>query len=390
MPDRLLRKNISPLQIAGYIAANLLGLIIVGLAIQLHADLRPASGGSDPLNGDNFIILTHNSGKGLFGNSPESFSEQEISAISARPWATDVAPLVPSRFDATIGVDFGGNGFSTDIFFEGIPQRILDLPSDSWTFSPENPEVAIILPRDYLALYNFGFAPTRGLPSLDEKTLRMIPLRVTLTGNGKAMTLPGRIAGFSSRITTIGAPESFVAWANREFGGTDENSPIRLAVNSPLVSRNQALKEIDELGLSVNGNDGQSERLGNFLNIAATIIIAVGALICILSLGILLLSLSLLIQKTRKTLADLIFIGYTPNALSRFYIKTVAIINAAILLLASAAIAIGASLWQPRLASAGFTPSSILPTIAILAAIVLAVTALNSLQIKRHISRIKS
>lgn len=71
--------------------------------------------------------------------------------------------------------------------------------------------------KDYLTLYNFGFATTRNMPQLSEGLIGTVPMTMTLSGNGLHETLPARIVGFSSRLNTIAVPQSFLDWANERY-----------------------------------------------------------------------------------------------------------------------------------------------------------------------------
>ena len=66
--------------------------------------------------------------------------------------------------------------------------------------------VPIILPRSYLAIYNFGFAQSQSLPKLSEGVVGMIELGIVLRGDGREERLKGRVIGFSSRLNTILVP----------------------------------------------------------------------------------------------------------------------------------------------------------------------------------------
>ena len=50
---------------------------------------------------------------------------------------------------------------STAMFFAIVPDAFVDVVSDKWTFIPGTATVPIILPRNYLNLYNYGFARSR-------------------------------------------------------------------------------------------------------------------------------------------------------------------------------------------------------------------------------------
>lgn len=73
------------------------------------------------------------------------------------------------------GISLAGIGMRTYLFFESVPDRFLDVRSDEWGFEEGSEFVPIILPRNYLNLYNFGFASTRGLPQVSEDLVRVLP-----------------------------------------------------------------------------------------------------------------------------------------------------------------------------------------------------------------------
>jgi hypothetical protein len=70
--------------------------------------------------------------------------------------------------------------------------------------------VPIILPKNYLDLYNFGFAESHSMPKISEGMIGLVALDVTIFGRGDREQLKGRIAGFSNRINTILVPETFM------------------------------------------------------------------------------------------------------------------------------------------------------------------------------------
>ena len=55
---RLLRRNISAGQIAGYAVANLVGLLIVLTAIQFYRDVTSVSQAEDSFVSDDYLIIS--------------------------------------------------------------------------------------------------------------------------------------------------------------------------------------------------------------------------------------------------------------------------------------------------------------------------------------------
>lgn len=388
MLRKLLHQNINPWQIIAYAAANLTGLLIVGLAIQFFRDAspKPDSGATDTLGTTRYTIISRQPHTTLFGTSPGGLTQAELNNIASQPWADSVAPFIPSGFDVTVSLDFAGRGFSTALFFEGVPEDFIDISATEWSFDPAAPEVAIILPRDYLALYNFGFAPARGLPSLDESTVMMAPLKITVSGNGLSTVLPGKIAGFSDRINTIAVPEDFIKWANVRYAPSGIPEPNRAIVRlrqpgDPEINRYLTSHDMTE----ASGGEATS-RLYYFLTIVTGATIGIGGLVSLLAVGLLLLSVFLLLQKSRDTLGRLIDLGYSHSTLAGHYIRLIFSVNAIVCALAAAGVVAAAAIWQPRLASLGLIPSATWPTLLTLLTVMTAISLLSA-AIVSHILR---
>lgn len=388
---KLLRTDINRWQIAAYAAANLIGLLIAGLALQFYRDVTPseANNENDPLGAARYSVVTRPSRTSLFGSAPEGISKEDIADMARQPWADGAAPFIPSGFDVSVGIDFAGRGFSTDLFFEGVPDEYLDQKPSGWGFDASNPEATIILPRDYLALYNFGFAPARGLPTLDEQTVRVAPLKVTISGNGLSQVIPGKIVGFSSRINTIAVPEDFIHWANDKFAEDGEPTPNRMIVRlrepgNPEFTRYLANNDLEE-----SASDEATSRMCYFLRIVAGVIIAVGLLISLLAVGLLILSVFLLLQKSKKNLIGLMNLGYSVSTLTGYYLRLIGAVNATVTVLTVIGISIAADIWHSRLTSLSIQPATVLPTLIIVIIAMILLTALSAFIVNTHIRRIR-
>ena len=110
-----------------------------------------------------------------------------------------------------------GIHLSTDMFFESVPDEFVDIKLDKWHFDEETHTIPIIIPRNYLNLYNFGFAQSRSLPKLSEGLMGLIQMDIMMRGNGRVEQYKGNIVGFSNRLNTILVPQSFMNWANHLF-----------------------------------------------------------------------------------------------------------------------------------------------------------------------------
>lgn len=387
---KLLKSNINPWQIAAYAAANIVGILIAGLALQFYRDTSIKHTGStaDPLGSARYIVVSHRAASSLLGSSPRGMTPEEINDISTQPWAESAAPFTPAGFDVTVSLDLGMKGFSTAIFLEGVPEEYLDVIPGSWGFDPQSPEVTIILPRDYLTLYNLGFAPARGLPTLDERTVSIAPLRVTISGNGLSQSFPGKVAGFSSRINTIAVPEEFVTWANSRFSPAGSPTPNRAIIRLADPGNPEISRYLADAGMEESAGGEASSRMCHFLRVITAAVTAIGLLICFLAAGLLILSVFLLLQKSRPTLSGLINLGYHPHTLAGYYFRLICAVNLVVLAVSSSAVGIISRWFGAKLSDLGMDCAPLWPTLAAMTALLAVLTLLSGIAVSRVIRRI--
>ncbi len=388
---RLLRHNISAGQIIGYAVANLVGLAIVLTAVQFYRDFAAGGDGEkDSMLASDFLILSKRvSALHTLGAGSTSFSSKEIDDIASQPWCEKVGEFRSADFNVYASMELGGRGMSTYLFFEAIPDEFIDIKPAGWTFDPEKPVIPIVLSKDYLTLYNFGFAATRGLPKLSEGLISKVPLKMRLSGNGNTGVYEARIVGFSSRLNTIAVPEAVMNWADSIYSEPGEyaEGPSRIIVEVKNPGDPKATEYMSRHGYEIAGDKADSSRTAFILNLVTGIVITIGIIITLLAFFILTLSLYLLLQKNRGKLRDLILLGYTPAQVSRYYYALVACVNAAVLVLACAAAGCASAMWADAARAMRGAGASLWPMMMAGVAIMAVVTALNFLSIKRTVLR---
>lgn len=390
--SRLLGKNISVGQLAGYSIANFVGLAILLTALQFYRDTTAAENAADDsfVSADYMILSKHVSDLNTFQGKSSGFTDGDIAELRAKSWVEALGVFTPSRFHVNGAVDFGGRGMSTHLFFESIPDEFFDVKPQGWGYNPNDSTavVPIVISRDYLALYNFGFAASRGLPQLSEQIVGSVPLRLSLSGNGKRVVRTGKIVGFSSRLNTIAVPETFMNWANAEFGDSTEAADVsRLIIRTDDPGNPEIAKYFDEKGIEVSGEKLNQGRAAYFLSIVSAVVIAIGLVICALAFFILMLSISLLLQKNKDKIHDLLMLGYTPRQVAGYYYRLVSLLNGALLVLALVVFVVASHLWKGLFGSLGLSTTECGVTMLAGFGLMALVTAVNMMAIRRNVKR---
>lgn len=335
---KLLRRHISFPQLAGFFLANLCGMVIVLLSIQFYRDVLPVFTEGDSFIKRDYVIVSKKvSTLGTFVGKSSTFSEQDIDEIKKQSFTKGVGVFTPSQFKVSAGMGMENTGLqmSTAMFFESVPDEYVDVSLDQWEFEEKEPVVPIIIPRNYLNLYNFGFARSRSLPQLSEGVMSMVNLDIRISGEGREETFKGKIAGFSNRLNTILVPETFMNWANREFAPGQKSEPSRLIVEVDNPTDDRIARFFKDKGYDTEDDKLDAGKTTWFLKVVVGIVLSVGLLISLLSFYILMLSIYLLLQKNTTKLENLLLIGYTPVKVALPYQVLTLVLNAFVLLLAT-------------------------------------------------------
>lgn len=336
MITKLLRKNTSPARIAGFVLSNFIGLAIVLGALQFYLDAKSIWEAEDSFISSDYLVINKKvTSANTMGNKSSSFNEAEIADLKAQPWVRDVGKFTANDYRVVAGIGNGERRLSTFMFFESIPDEFIDVSKSQWTYKPDSGEVPVIMSKDYLTLYNFGFAASQGLPQISEGLMSSIPMTLTLTSEDgtKTRTLNGRVVGFSNRLNTILVPQSFIEESNVSLGTGKVREPSRLIIDVSSPGDVAIDKYLEAHDFEVAG-DKSASSASFLLRLIVGIVLAVGAIITVLSFFILMLSISLIMEKNRAKIHALLMLGYPVKSIGKPYATLIIVASMAALVLA--------------------------------------------------------
>ncbi|MBR5918702.1 MAG: ABC transporter permease [Prevotella sp.] len=382
---KLLRQHISIPQLAGFFFANLVGMSIVLLGYQFYRDVVPLLTEEDGLLKTDFVVVSKK--VGTFDGRSLAFSPSEQAELAEQGFVKTIGAFTAAEFkvDASMRID-GRQIFNSELPIESVPDDFIDVPKTDWTFD-EGREVPIILPRSYIAMYNFGFAHNRALPKVSEGVVSMIAFDLLLHGNGRQAQYKGRVIGFSSRLNAILVPESFMTMANRQFAPDAKPAPTRLIVQTGDLAEDNITQFLEERGYDAEDDKLNSEKATFLLRLIISIVMVVGLIISLLSLYILMLSIYLLVQKNAEKLQNLLLIGYRPSQVARPYQLLTIALNGVVLVLSLVVVAVVRGYYM-RIVDSLFPTvrhSTIWPAIGLGLLLFIVVTAVNLQVIKKKI-----
>jgi hypothetical protein len=339
--DKILWKGKSKWLLLGASIGAFIGLVLLLSTLQFYFDVQKLlSGDANP--SDQYVQI--NKKINLFNTLgvKSSFSESDIEELRTKPFIQSVGKFTANDFRAGASSDM--LGFYTELFFESVPSDFLDVDEPDFRWSEGQNSLPVLISKDYLALYNFGFAPSQGLPQVTPSTVGKLNMEITISGNGKKQLFSGRIVGFSERINSILVPPDFMIWANANFGGeTGLPSRLILKVDNPLSKDFQVF--LKEKNYEVSTGRLIGSQFGVLLKVVLSALWAMGLLILTLSMIVFVLNFQLLVAQSRAEIRLLLETGHFPKQISDLLSKRFTLLFLGVLLMVFMAL-IGSRIWQ--------------------------------------------
>lgn len=386
---KLLRQHVSVPQFIGFFFANLCGMLIVLLGFQFYRDVLPVFTQGDSFMGAEYIIVSKKitAGNTLSGRS-NSFTASDIDDIQGQDFARKVGKFTSTEYkvDARMGIN-GTPVLSSELFFESVPDNFVDVSLDKWQWKEGAPSVPIILPRSYIAMYNFGFAHNHSLPRISDGLVGMIDFKIFIHGNGRQDEYKGKVIGFSSRLNSILVPQSFMEWSNSTYAPDSKSDPTRLIVEVANPADERIAQYIEDNGFDTENNNLDAEKTTYFLKLVVTLVMAIGGVISVLSFYILMLSIYLLVQKNASKLQNLLLIGYSPTLVAMPYQLLTIGLNLVVLLIALVVLSLLRGYYMEVIETLfpDIDEGNILPSVAVGLCLFALISVVNVIAVRRKV-----
>lgn len=316
MIGNLLHKQIRFSQLLFFALTSSLGLGILLVVFQLFIDTQSLFSSSNDLLSNQTVIISKAIGR------DNAFTEEEIQTLKQQEFIKKVGGFTNGTYRVQGSVSLlGMGGMSTDMFLESVSDRFIDVQDTNWKWTPDQRRVPVIIPKNYIDLYNYGFAPGAGLPQIDQKLISQIPITLKLTGVSKRETYDAYILATSEKINTILVPESFLEYTNQLLSPNEKVNISRVIMEVVNPSDPKLLDFLEQNKYQYFQSELLSSRISYFLQLILTVVLGIGILITILSITLVVTNINLLILKNKQTICQLYFLGFSRQQIANVYHK---------------------------------------------------------------------
>ncbi len=390
MFSKALNKNIPYFTLVGVCLSLFLGIFLAISCYILYKDFFSPRSADTGLTSESYIILNKQvSMLNMLGAGDPVFSSKELAELKEQSFISEVAPFTAAKFRIKAYAPLHENrSFYTDLFLESVPTEFLDVTEDfNWTEGETR--LPVIVPRTYLNLYNFGFAPSQGLPQINESSASALNIKMELEGEKSKQIFWAKIHSFTDRVNSILVPNAFMEWANQNIGNQEETASSRVILKCKSTSDPALQKFMKDHNYSTNREMLEASKAASAFKVIIGFEFFQGALILLLSLALILISSMLLIEKSRSIIYKLRLIGYSSNSVLSHYMKYYGAAVLVSLTLALILIGLFHGKYSGMLADVGFTTNhSLLGIILFGFLVALFSGAMAFLRLRSRLSRI--
>ena len=298
----------------------LLGLTFLITSIHYLIKVNEFGRGNEILGPNTLIIQKKIGANNAFQLGKNDFTKREIELIKAESFVAAVEPIISNNFDVSLQTNSPVVPyFRTDVFLQTVNPTFIDVPAQKWTWKKGDAYVPLIMPRDFLVMLN-TFMSAKNIPTVSDEIAQSIPFEFTLKHGDRKEKMNVRIIGFTNEISSLLVPESFMKWANEQYGQSTDQKITQLMLAG---KENQfglvegMLKEKQKKKKNAQVLVG---RLKSMIGTFIWIVLCVSILAVFLSGLVLIQYLQLLINKNNYEIKTLIRLGYHPKKLVNTFV----------------------------------------------------------------------
>lgn len=295
--------------------ALFIGITLLFVSVQLYIDTYTVMNNKQIKNDQyDYLVLNKNITNAMMGNNANAyFTSPEIAELKKQQSVRNIGLIESNQFPIEAS-NFGDLAFSTQLFFESIPDDFLDVKTVKFSWQPGNKTIPVILSQDFLNLYNFGFALSQGLPQMSEETVKAISFNLRIA-NQEDYT--AEVVGFSQRYSSVIVPVEFMHYANEKYGEHKSNDYSRLILQTEEADNPELVKYIQDKNYSTQNEKIKWSKIKTIMGIVFASSGFIGIFILALCMMLLTLYLNLTITKSSSKLQLLSLLGYKTSTLQK-------------------------------------------------------------------------
>lgn len=322
MLNKLLFRNQDRKQLIIAMVGAFFGITFLIMSIHYLIKVNEFGEGSEILGPNTIIVQKTVTSSTTIGFSKTDFSERELEKIKAEKFIIDVKPVISNNFNLWFETD--GKvipNFKTNLFIQTIDKSFLDTDSKKWKWKEGDPSVPVIMPRDFIVMMN-TYASAAGFPQVSDELAMTAQFKFMLSNNdGKKKWVKVHIIGFTSAVSAVLVPESFMKYGNSNFSTGEEEKITQIMISGKESEFGRVEELLKTKGLESKDSQMVVGRLKSMVGTLFFVVLCISVIAVFVSGLVLIQYMQLLMSKNAYEVRTLMRMGYHPkNIIRRFFI----------------------------------------------------------------------
>lgn len=334
MLNKVLFKNQERKQLVIAMIGAFLGITFLVMSIHYLIKVNEFGKGSDILGPNTIIVQKKVTPSTTIGLTKSDFSPREIEKIKSEKFVLDVKPVVSNNFNLWFETDDEHiPTFKTNLFIQTIDPSFLKANLEQWKWKEGDPSVPIILPRDFIVMMN-TFASSAGFPQVSDELAMNANFKFMLSNkDGKKEWMKVKIIGFTSSVSAVLVPETFMQYGNENFANGEEQKISQIMISGKENEFGRIEELLTKKGLESKDAQMIVGRLKSMVGTLFFVVLCISVVAVFVSGLVLIQYMQLLISKNAYEIRTLMRIGYHPKTIVRKFfvnfLKVFGIVSAA-------------------------------------------------------------
>lgn len=322
MLTKLLFKNQDRKQLIIAMIGSFLGITFLITSIHYLIKVNEFGEGTEILGPNTIIVQKQVTTSTTFGMSKSDFSQKEIDNLIAMPFITDVKPILTNNFNLWFETaDKRIPDFKTNLFIQTVDEAFLKIDSKKWHWEKGDKAVPIIMPRDFIVMLN-TFAASSGFPQVSDELAMKARFKFMISNEDKKKEwFDVHIVGFTSEVSAVLVPASFMEYGNANFPLEEEKKITQIMISGKESEFGLVEDMLTKNGLETKESEMIVGRLKSMVGTLFFIVLCISIIAVFLSGLVLIQYMQLLMSKNAYEVRTLLRIGYHPdNVIRQFFI----------------------------------------------------------------------
>lgn len=327
MLNKLLFRSQDRKQLIIAMIGAFLGITFLITSVHYLIKVNEFGEGTEILGPNTIIVQKKVTSSTTFGLAKSDFSQNEIDDIKKRKYIIDVKPIIANNFNLWFETaDRRIPDFKTNLFIQTVDEDFLDTDPKKWQWKHGDKSVPVIMPRDFIVMLN-TFASASGIPQVSDELAMEAGFKFMISNNdGKKEWMDVNIIGFTSEVSAVLVPESFMTYGNDNFAVEEAQKVTQIMISGKENEFGKVEEMLEEKGLESKDSQMIVGRLKSMVGTLFFVVLSI-SIICVFVSGLVLIQyMQLLMTKNSYEVRTLLRMGYHPNVIiQKFFIYFVKI-----------------------------------------------------------------